>query len=94
MKDDIPFEVKTERMDAIMLLQQEINLKKNQSLIGLEEKVIIDRHSADGTSIGRTFRDAPEVDNFVRVDKELPIGEFAKIKNIDASEYDIKGQAI
>ena len=94
IKDDVPTEVKTERMDAIMLLQQEINLKKNQSRIGNMERVLIDLHSDDGTSIGRSYRDAPEVDNFVRVDEKLNIGEFYDVEITAAFEYDLSAKRL
>ena len=91
LEDDVPLKVKTDRMDTIMLLQQEINLKKNKSRIGMEELVVIDMHSDDGTSIGRSYRDAPEVDNFIRIDEKLPIGEFFNIKITEAFDYDVQG---
>ena len=90
----MPPEVKTDRMDAIMLLQQGLNLKKNQNLIGNMEKILIDMQSEDGTSIGRSYRDAPEVDNFVRIKEQLPIGEFVDVKIIEAFEYDVKGEPL
>jgi len=93
-KDDVPTEVKTERMDAIMMLQQDMNWKKNQTLIGNIEKVLIDRHSEDGSSIGRSYRDAPEVDNFVRVDEKLTIGEFYDVEITDAFEYDLSAKRL
>ena len=94
LKDDVPAEVKTDRMDAIMMLQQDINLKKNQALIGRTEKVLIDLHSEQGISIGRTYRDAPQVDNSVRINGALPIGEFIDVKITHASEYDLQGEAL
>jgi len=94
LEDDVPGEVKTNRMDEIMLLQQEINLKKNQSLIGSTEKVLIDLQSEDGSSIGRSYRDAPQVDNFIRVDELLPVGEFVDVKITEAFEYDVKGETV
>ena len=95
LKDDVSSKVKTERMDTIMLLQQDINLRKNEALVGRKERVMIDLHSDDGiSSVGRTYRDAPEVDNSVRIDGKLPIGEFVDIKITEASEYDIKGEIL
>ena len=94
LKDDVPTEIKTERMDAIMMLQQDLNWKKNQTLIGNIERVLIDRHSEDGTSIGRSYRDAPEVDNFVRVDEKLNIGEFYDVEITDAFEYDLSAKRL
>ena len=94
LDDDVPVKVKTDRMDTIMLLQQEINLNKNKSRIGKEELVLIDLHSEDGTSIGRSYRDAPEVDNFIRIDKQLPIGEFVNVKITEAFEYEVLGECL
>ena len=90
----MPLQIKTDRMDAIMLLQQDINLKKNQTLVGKNERVIIDRISEDGMSIGRSYRDAPEVDNFIRIDEKFPIGDFVDVKIIEAYEYDMKGESL
>jgi len=94
LKDDVPPEVKTDRMDAIMLLQQGLNLKKNQNLIGNTEKILIDMQSEDGTSIGRSYRDAPEVDNFIRVDEKLNIGKFYDVEITDAFEYDLAAKRL
>ena len=94
LKDDVPKKLKTDRMDVIMLLQQGINLNKNIARIGNKERVLIDMHSEDGTSIGRSYRDAPEVDNFIRIDEKLSIGEFVDVKIMEAFEYDVKGESI
>ena len=51
-------------------------------------------HAEDGTSVGRSYRDAPEVDNFIRIDEKLPIGEFVDVKIIEAFEYDVIGKSI
>ena len=81
-------------MDAIMLLQQGINLEKNISRVGTKERVLIDMYTEDGTSIGRSYRDAPEVDNCIRIEEILPIGEFVDIKIMEAFEYDVTGQSL
>jgi ribosomal protein S12 methylthiotransferase len=94
LKDDVPMKVKTDRMDAIMLLQQGINLEKNIARVGAKERVLIDMHTEDGTSVGRSYRDAPEVDNFIRIDEKLPIGEFVDVKIMEAFEYDVKGESL
>ncbi len=79
------------RVAEIMDLQQEISYTKNMLLIGNIEKVLIDR--IDGKfSIGRTFRDAPGIDNEVLVEEILEIGEFYSIKIIDAVEFDLYGE--
>ena len=56
--------------------------------------MLIDRLSEDGTSIGRSYWDAPEVDNFIRIDGELPIGEFIDVKITAASEYELIGEQL
>ena len=94
LKDDVPKKVKTDRMDAIMLLQQGINLEKNIARVGTKERVLIDMHTEDGTSVGRSYRDAPEVDNFIRIDEKLPIGEFVDVKIMEAFEYDVSAKSI
>ena len=77
-----------------MLLQQGINLEKNIARVGTKERVLIDMHTEDGTSVGRSYRDAPEVDNFIRIDEKLPIGEFVDVKIMEAFEYDVTGESI
>ena len=94
LEDDVPKKVKTDRMDAIMLLQQGINLNKNIARIGSKERVIIDLHSEEGTSIGRSYRDAPEVDNYIRINEKLPVGKFIDVEIMEASEYDVIGKSI
>ncbi len=94
LKDDVSKKVKSDRMDAIMLLQQGINLKKNISRVGTQERVLIDMNTEDGMSIGRSYRDAPEVDNFIRMDEKLPVGEFIDVKILEAFEYDVTGKSM
>lgn len=93
-KDDIPQQVKYDRMDAIMLLQQDINLDKNKKLIGNNERVIIDKHLDEYSSVGRTYRDSPEVDNTVIIDGHHPVGEFLDVKITDASEYELEASPL
>jgi len=89
-KDDIPQQVKYDRMDAIMLLQQDISLEKNQKLVGNTERVVIDKYLDEGSSIGRTYRDSPDVDNTVIIDGHHPIGGFLDVKISDATEYELQ----
>ena len=60
----------------------------------VDSEMLIDFHSEDDTSIGRTYRDAPEVDNAVRIVGKLPIGNFVNVKITQASEYDMKGETL
>ena len=96
MKDDIPAEVKQERIDAVMELQQNISLELNQQKIGTVQKVLIDRKEG-GHFIGRTEFDSPEVDNEVLMDgtkNYLRVGDFVNVKVIAATEFDLTGEVI
>lgn len=91
MKDDVPARTKKKRANAIMEIQSEISLKKNQLKVGQELKVLIDR--AEGEYfIGRTEFDSPEVDNEVIIhspDNYLRIGDFVQAVVTDAEQYDL-----
>lgn len=96
MADDIPAEVKQERIDAVMELQQGISLALNQAKIGSIQKVLIDRKEG-GEFIGRTEFDSPEVDNEVLIDASknyLRIGDFVNVKITSATEFDLTGDVI
>ena len=91
-KDNISTKIKKERLDELMKLQMDINLNKNKDLINTSQRVIIDTHTQEGFSIGRTFRDSPEIDNSVTFKAKLSIGEFYDAKIIDASHYNLTGE--
>lgn len=92
LPDDIPAEVKQERVDAIMELQQGISLELNQAKIGNTYQVIIDRKESRNY-IGRTEYDSPEVDNEVIISTEnyLRLGDFVPVTIRGASEFDLTG---
>ena len=94
MEDDIPRHIKEERLDAIMMAQQSINLKKNQGLVGQMDKVIIDKSTDDGWTIARSYRDAPEIDNYVRIHGKYKEGGFLNVKYTEAFEYDLTAEVI
>ena len=90
-KDEIPQEVKQQRLDALMELQQEISADLSHRKIGQEFKVIIDRKEGD-YYIGRTQFDSPEVDPEVLINVEnhrLRIGSFHRVKVYDADDFDL-----
>ncbi len=96
MPDDVPEEVKHERANRVMDVQQQISEELNQAKIGQTLKVLIDRKEG-GNFIGRTEADSPEVDNEVIVsaqDQYLRIGDFAEITITDASEFDLVGSVV
>ncbi len=92
-EDDVPEEVKQERVNAVMELQEQISLELNQQKIGKVFKVLIDRMEG-GQFIGRTEFDSPEVDNEVLIDTKenyLRVGDFTQIKITGATEFDLSG---
>jgi len=88
--DPIPTKIKQERFDRLMELQQGISLQNNQSLIGQTLDVLVEGQG-DGISLGRSYRDAPEIDGMVIVEDELPIGEMVPIRINGAMAYDLSG---
>ena len=93
-KDNIPKKIKEERYSELMKVQQKINLSKNKLRLGNIEKVIVDVSNEDGWSLARSFRDAPEIDNYVKVNQKLDVGKFYNVKITDAYEYDVLGELI
>lgn len=94
--DDVPDEVKQERANHVMQIQEEISNEINQAKIGKTFKVLIDRKES-GSFIGRTEHDSPEVDNEVYIDAKkhyLRVGDFAEIKITDATEFDLYGEPV
>jgi ribosomal protein S12 methylthiotransferase len=86
--DPVPAEVKSERIEQLMTLQQGISLSKNQALIGHKLDVLIEGFN-DGISVGRSYRDAPEIDGLVFVEGEAPIGEIVPVRVSGAMTYDL-----
>lgn len=95
-EDDVPEEVKQERANAVMELQENISYELNQEKVGKQFKVLIDRQES-GKYIGRTEFDSPEVDNEVIIeskDNHLRIGDFVEAKITDATEFDLYGEVV
>ena len=93
-EDQIDEEVKEERRDELMSLQQEISYDKGTDRIGQELLVMIEGKVADESAyIGRTYGDAPKVDGyiFVQTGELLMTGDFAKVRVTGALEYDLIG---
>ena len=94
MPDQIDEKVKAERQADLMELQQEIAFDNAESMIGREVLVMIEGKVADENAyVGRTYRDAPNVDGliFVNTEEELMSGDFAKVSVSGAVEYDLIG---
>lgn len=96
LTDDVPEEIKRERAEAIMAVQQEISAQKNQELVGRILPVLIDRKEGNHF-IGRTEYDSPEVDNEVLIDARehfLRIGDFTTVRIIRAEEFDLYAEPV
>lgn len=94
--DDVPEEVKQERADTIMELQQNISFEKNQEKIGNTFKVLVDKKDG-GYFVGRTEYDSPEVDNEVLIDAckdYATIGSFVNVKIDTAEDFDLYGHIV
>ncbi|HEY4688784.1 MAG TPA: 30S ribosomal protein S12 methylthiotransferase RimO [Anaerolineae bacterium] len=86
----LPQKVKDERYDRLMALQQHIALARNQAQVGKTLDVLIEGQG-DGLTLGRSYRDAPEIDGMVILEGEAPIGEFVPVKITGAMTYDLTG---
>ena len=91
--DPVPENTKQDRLERLMSLQQEISLKKNQTWVGKTIAVLVEGYN-EGISIGRSFRDAPEIDGMVFVEGNLPIGEIVEVKVTDALVHDLIARPI
>ncbi|WP_415929783.1 30S ribosomal protein S12 methylthiotransferase RimO [Zhenpiania hominis] len=96
MEDQVDEGVKAQRRDAIMRAQLEISLKSNQAKIGKTLRVLVEEKDEDGSYIGRTVWDAPEIDNAVLFtsDRNLTPGEFTDVEITDAFDYDLAGREV
>jgi ribosomal protein S12 methylthiotransferase len=90
--DPVPTEVKQERYEQLMELQQGISLQINQSYVGRTLDVLIEgRDPVKGIAVGRSYRDAPEIDGLVFVEGTAQVGELLPVKITGALAYDLTG---
>ena len=87
----VPARVVEERRERAMLLQQEISLARNREQVGRELPVLIEG-VGEGVSVGRSYRDAPEIDGVVLLAGEAPVGQFVRTRIVAAQEYDLIGE--
>ena len=94
-KDEIPQEVKQDRLDYLMRVQEGISADVNASKVGQTFRVIVDREEED-FYVGRTQYDSPEVDPVILISKDTPLspGSFYKVKVIDAQAFDLYGKVL
>lgn len=94
-KDEIPQEVKQERLDYLMRVQEGISADVNASKVGQTFRVVVDREEED-FYVGRTQYDSPEVDPEILISKEISLspGSFHQVKVIDAQAFDLYGKVL
>lgn len=97
MEHQVDEEQKAEWQADVMELQEEVIMDKNETLIGTELYAFIEGKVADENAyIGRTYRDAPNVDGyiFINTDEQLMTGDIAKVRVTGAYEYDLIGELL
>lgn len=90
--DPIPSEVKQERYERLMAIQQPISFEKNQAFVGQTLDVLVEGRS-EGIAVGRSYRDAPEIDGVVVIEGEAPVGRLVPVRITGAMTYDLSGIA-
>ena len=96
LRNDVPEEVKQQRVERIMALQNEISLENNRRRVGREERVLIDSRQGDWY-VGRTQYDSPEVDQEILIpvgEKRLLRGHFYRVRIDTAEDYDLYASPI
>jgi ribosomal protein S12 methylthiotransferase len=91
--DPIPQELKDERLQRLMLLQQEISLARSQRFIGKTLPVLVEGVN-EGITVGRSYRDAPEIDGLVFAEGEAQVGELVSVRISGAMTYDLTGTLV
>jgi ribosomal protein S12 methylthiotransferase len=93
LPNPVPREVAEERYARAMELQRDISLARNQIQIGRTLEVLVEG-AGQGISVGRCYRDAPEIDGYVLMRGEWPVGQMVKVEIEHAMEYDLEGQVL
>ena len=91
MADDVTTELKQERLERLMLLQEKISLNNNQAFIGKTLSVLVEGTN-DEIVIGRSYRDAPEIDGMVFAEGKAEIGSIVNVQITSAMTHDLMGQ--
>ena len=93
MPDQVPAEVVAERYERAMVLQQGISLARNEEQVGRTLRVLLEG-SGEGLTVGRSYRDAPEIDGLVLIPEEREPQGFADVRITSAQEYDLVGEIV
>ncbi len=91
--DPIPQEVKEERLQRLVTVQEQISLARNQSFVGQVQQVLVEG-SNDGISVGRAYHDAPEIDGMVFIEGEAEVGSLATVQITGAMVHDLTGRLV
>lgn len=97
MPDQIDEEVKQERFDELMTIQQEVSFQRGEEMVGRELEVFVEgKISREETYVCRTYADAPGIDGylFLETPETFVSGEFARVRVTGASEYDLTGELV
>jgi ribosomal protein S12 methylthiotransferase len=90
LPDQIEPDIQQERWERLMAFQQPISLERNRQMVGQTLDVLVEGVDREqGISIARSYRDAPEIDGYVIIEKELPVGQMAPVLITGAMEYDL-----
>lgn len=93
--DPIPAELKAERLERLMLLQQDISLARNQTFVGKTLDVLVEGYDPNQrVAIGRSYRDAPEIDGLVLIEGEAPVGQIVPVQMTGAMAHDLVGRRV
>lgn len=95
--NQIPEEVKKQRQDELMALQQEVSYDNNQRMLGKQLEVLVEGYLyEEDVYIGRSYREAPNVDGyiFINAEEEIVSGEMVTVRITDANEYDLIGEVV
>lgn len=93
LPDPVPREVAEERYARAMELQRDVSLSRNQIQLGRTLDVLIEG-AGQGISVGRCYRDAPEIDGYVLMRGEWPVGQMVKAEIERAMDYDLEGRVL
>ncbi|MBN2002612.1 MAG: 30S ribosomal protein S12 methylthiotransferase RimO [Anaerolineae bacterium] len=93
LMDDVSSEEKEERRERLMLTQQDISLDLNARWVGRRLPVLLEG-VGDGLTVGRSYRDAPEIDGLVLIQEEIPPHRIATVEITEAMEYDLVGRVV
>ena len=93
LDDNIPRQIKDDRKNILLEIQNEISLDRNESLVGKTLKVLVDQEGKN-VSVGRTEYDSPEIDNIVHIQGKVEKGNFVRVKIESANEYELIGTIV